>query len=91
MREVSFAESSCTSAPAKSAPVKLMEAMFAKIGRCESWRHALIYLFRYGDFEAASLAELEVQNDRARGPLPGIPIEFRDLFDVTITPPICGF
>ena len=71
-------------------PIDLVEQCFAAIDRWEQHVHAWVFVDReYALAEAKRLTE-ELAKGRYRGPLHGIPIGVKDIYDVFDWPTACG-
>jgi aspartyl-tRNA(Asn)/glutamyl-tRNA(Gln) amidotransferase subunit A len=63
-------------------PQAYVAACFARIDRYDPALDAFIETDREGAFEAARVAQQEIAAGRWRGPLHGVPVALKDLFDV---------
>jgi Asp-tRNA(Asn)/Glu-tRNA(Gln) amidotransferase A subunit family amidase len=71
-------------------PVDLVEQCLEAVERWEHHVHAWVFIDRaYARAEAKRLTE-ELENNRHRGPLHGIPIGVKDIYDVFDWPTACG-
>ncbi len=71
-------------------PIDLVEQCFDAIDRWEKHVHAWVFVDReYARAEAKRLTD-ELANNKYRGPLHGIPIGVKDIFDVFDWPTACG-
>lgn len=66
----------------KTTPRDLVEQCLAAIDRWENRVHAWVFVDRHGARAAADRLTQELQAGKYRGPLHGIPIGVKDLFDV---------
>ena len=62
-------------------PVELTQACLARIERLNPTLNAFITVMAESAMESARMAESEIQRGRWRGPLHGVPIALKDLFD----------
>jgi aspartyl-tRNA(Asn)/glutamyl-tRNA(Gln) amidotransferase subunit A len=65
----------------KVSPVDLTKACLARIDRANPSLNAFITITRESAFQQAGVAESEVMRGNWRGPLHGVPIALKDLFD----------
>ena len=65
----------------KVSPVELTQACLARIGRLNPKLNAFITVTADSGLAEAHAAEADIQHGRWRGPLHGIPIALKDLFD----------
>jgi Asp-tRNA(Asn)/Glu-tRNA(Gln) amidotransferase A subunit family amidase len=71
-------------------PVDLVEQCFAAMDQWEKHVHAWVFVDReYAMAEAKRLTD-ELQKNQYRGPLHGIPLGIKDIFDVYDWPTACG-
>ena len=63
-------------------PVEVVEALLARIAEYNDRVKAFIYINRDGALQEARQAEAEIQRGGYRGPLHGIPVAYKDIFDV---------
>jgi aspartyl-tRNA(Asn)/glutamyl-tRNA(Gln) amidotransferase subunit A len=63
------------------APTELLEAHLARIDKTNGKLNAFVTVMREEAVDTARLAEAEIQNGNHRGPLHGIPIALKDLFN----------
>ena len=70
-------------------PVELMRALIDRIDRLDPAINAFIRLDRDHALREAATAEIEIRGGRARGPLAGIPVGIKDIFDVAGLPTTC--
>ncbi|MCC6236057.1 MAG: amidase [Dehalococcoidia bacterium] len=78
---LSIAEASRRIEAKELSPVALTEAVFARIVATDSQVHAYVRLMRHSALEEARAAEGRAQAGARLGPLDGIPIAVKDLFD----------
>jgi aspartyl-tRNA(Asn)/glutamyl-tRNA(Gln) amidotransferase subunit A len=71
-------------------PVELTRGVLARIEATEPVVHAYVWVLADDALAAAREAERELRAGRDRGPLHGIPIAVKDLFDVAGVPTRCG-
>jgi Asp-tRNA(Asn)/Glu-tRNA(Gln) amidotransferase A subunit family amidase len=64
-------------------PVELTRAYLDRIERFNSTLHAYVRVLHDDALAAARAAEAEIMADRHRGPLHGIPIGLKDIYDTT--------
>ena len=62
-------------------PVELTQAFFDRIADTDDRLHSFITLLHEGAMGEARAAEAEIRSGRYRGPLHGIPIALKDLYD----------
>ncbi|MDR7542737.1 MAG: amidase [Armatimonadota bacterium] len=63
-------------------PVAVLEAHLARIDQLEGSVGAWVHIDRSGALEAARAMEAEARTGRFRGPLHGVPVGVKDIFDV---------
>ncbi len=63
----------------KASPVEILEAVLARIERCEPSINAFVVLDRDGALEAARRAEAAVMAGATLGPLHGVPVTIKDI------------
>jgi Asp-tRNA(Asn)/Glu-tRNA(Gln) amidotransferase A subunit family amidase len=68
----------------------VLDCCFDQVDRWEPKVHAWVVLDRDGAIEQARLLDEELKAGNDRGPLHGIPIGIKDLFDVKGLPTACG-
>jgi aspartyl-tRNA(Asn)/glutamyl-tRNA(Gln) amidotransferase subunit A len=71
-------------------PVELLDACFERIERYEPRVHAWVFLDRPGARRDAERRTEEMKQGRSRGPLHGIPLAIKDIFDVFDWPTAAG-
>lgn len=71
-------------------PVEVVEALVARISEINDRVRAFIFLNREPALEEARQAEKEIRQGQYRGPLHGIPVAHKDLFDVRGLPTTAG-
>lgn len=71
-------------------PIDLVEQCFAAIDRWEPHVHAWVFVDREYALEEAKRLTAELEKNRYRGPLHGIPIGVKDIYDVFDWPTACG-
>jgi Asp-tRNA(Asn)/Glu-tRNA(Gln) amidotransferase A subunit family amidase len=71
-------------------PVDLVEQCFAAIDRWEKHVHAWVFVDREFALAEAKRLTAELEKNRYRGPLHGIPIGVKDIYDVFDWPTACG-
>jgi aspartyl-tRNA(Asn)/glutamyl-tRNA(Gln) amidotransferase subunit A len=71
-------------------PVDLLEQCLRRIDRYEERVRAWVYIDRDGAREQAERLTSELKQNNYRGPLHGIPIGIKDIFDVFDMPTGCG-
>jgi Asp-tRNA(Asn)/Glu-tRNA(Gln) amidotransferase A subunit family amidase len=71
-------------------PLDLVEQCLANIDRWERHVHAWVFIDRDGARAAAEKLGAELNRGHHRGPLHGIPIAIKDIFDVADWPTACG-
>lgn len=83
---LTLAQASAAIAARELSPVELVDAAFERIGAREPEINAFVSVWEEAAREQALEAERDIQNGRYRGPLHGIPIALKDLFDVADQP-----
>jgi aspartyl-tRNA(Asn)/glutamyl-tRNA(Gln) amidotransferase subunit A len=83
------AEAARQFAARKLSPVELLTALLARIDRLDPKLHAFIRLDADAAMTAARAAEAEIAAGRVRGPLHGVPVGIKDIFDVAGLPTTC--
>jgi aspartyl-tRNA(Asn)/glutamyl-tRNA(Gln) amidotransferase subunit A len=73
-----------------TSPLDLLDICLANIDRYEDRVHAWVFVDREGAREEAQRLTDEVKRGRVRGPLHGIPIAVKDIFDVCNWPTAAG-
>ncbi len=71
-------------------PVDLVEQCFAAIDRWEPHVKAWVFVDREGALAEARRLTAELEAGKSRGPLHGIPLGIKDIFDVFDWPTACG-
>ena len=71
-------------------PIDLVEQCFAAIDRWEPLVHAWVFVDREYAMHEAKRLTAELEENHYRGPLHGIPIGVKDIFDVFDWPTACG-
>lgn len=74
----------------QASPVELAEACLARIDELEPVLNAFVLVTRESALAEARAAEREIASGNYRGPLHGIPVSVKDLFDATGTPTTAG-
>ncbi len=75
---------------ARLSPVELIESALARLEQTESQLHAFVHVDAEGARAAARIAEAEIARGDYRGPLHGIPIAVKDIFDLQGVPTRCN-
>src|SRR5436190_11425767 len=70
--------------------VQVVERCLAQIDEWEPRVHAWVSVDREGALHTARERDRELQDDRARGPLHGIPLGIKDIIDVAGVPTAAG-
>ena len=83
---LTLAQASAAIAARELSPVELVDAALARIGAREPEINAFVSVWEEAAREQALEAERDIQHGRYRGPLHGIPIALKDLFDVAGQP-----
>lgn len=83
---LTIAEAATLIAARRLSPVELIEACLERTAALDRHLHAFIHLDAEAAFEAARVAEREIMAGHYRGALHGIPIAFKDIFDVAGVP-----
>ena len=71
-------------------PVEITTASLARIEATESALHAWVIVDAERALDAAAQAEREIMAGEDRGPLHGVPIGIKDIYDVASLPTRCG-
>src|SRR4029077_9643035 len=71
-------------------PIDLLESCLARIDKYESRVHAWVFVDRQGAWAEAERLTQELRRGDRRGPLHGIPIGIKDIFDVFDWPTAAG-
>lgn len=71
-------------------PVEVTRACLERIAATEPALHAWVVVDAEGALAAAAHAEAELQAGNDRGPLHGVPVGIKDIFDVAGLPTRCG-
>ena len=83
---LTLAQASAAIAARELSPVELVDAAVERIGAREPEINAFVSVWVEAAREQALEAERDIQHGRYRGPLHGIPIALKDLFDVADQP-----
>lgn len=83
---LTLAQASAAIAARELSPVELVDAAVERIGAREPEINAFVSVWEVAAREQALEAERDIQHGRYRGPLHGIPIALKDLFDVAGQP-----
>jgi len=83
------AEAARAIAAREISPVELMQALLDRIGRLDPKLNIFIRLDGEAALAAARAAEAEIRAGRPRGPLHGVPVGIKDIFDVAGLPTTC--
>jgi len=78
---LSVAEAAALIAAKRRSPVELVRAYLARIERLDSTLHTYVRVLHDEALTAARAAEAEIAAGRHRGPLHGIPIGLKDIYD----------
>ncbi len=78
---LSVADASARIAGGELSPVRLAEAVFARIEATEPQINAYVRLMRASALDEAAAAEARAQRGERLGPLDGIPVAVKDLYD----------
>ena len=70
-------------------PVELVRHLLERTEALDQKLHAYIRLDAEGALDAARTAEKEIAQGRIRGPLHGVPVGVKDIFDVATLPTTC--
>jgi aspartyl-tRNA(Asn)/glutamyl-tRNA(Gln) amidotransferase subunit A len=70
-------------------PVELVRHLIQRAGTLDPKLHAYIRIDPEGALDAAAAAEKEIAQGRIRGPLHGVPVGVKDIFDVATLPTTC--
>jgi aspartyl-tRNA(Asn)/glutamyl-tRNA(Gln) amidotransferase subunit A len=70
-------------------PVELVQHLIKRAGTLNPKLHAYIRIDPEGALDAARTAEKEIAQGRIRGPLHGVPVGVKDIFDVATLPTTC--
>lgn len=74
----------------RTTPIELLESCLARIDKYESRVHAWVFVDRQGAWAEAERLTQELRRGERRGPLHGIPIGIKDIFDVFDWPTAAG-
>jgi Asp-tRNA(Asn)/Glu-tRNA(Gln) amidotransferase A subunit family amidase len=74
----------------KTTCLEILESCLAQVDEWEPKVHAWVVLDRERAIEQARGLDVELRNDKDRGPLHGIPIGIKDIIDVAGLPTACG-
>jgi aspartyl-tRNA(Asn)/glutamyl-tRNA(Gln) amidotransferase subunit A len=80
--DLPVSQSSVLLRSAQVSPVEYVQAVFERIDRYDGALNAFIATDRDGAMAAAEVAEQEIRSGHWRGPLHGVPVALKDLFDV---------
>lgn len=89
LHHLTIAEASSRIASKELSPVELTEAVLARIEAKNGTLNAYVHIDADGAMDAARAAEAEVANGASRGPLHGIPIGLKDIYDTLDMPTTC--
>src|SRR4051794_26920671 len=78
---LSIAEASALFDAGKLSPVELTQALFDRIDATDGAVHSYVRLMRRSALEEAAASESRAKQGKRQGPLDGIPIGVKDLFD----------
>lgn len=90
MSELTISEASQLLRDGELSPVELTKACLDQIDKLNPTLNAFITVMHDDALEAARTAEQEIEQGQWRGPLHGIPIGLKDLFDTAWTRTTCG-
>lgn len=71
-------------------PVELLEHLLARIDALDSQLHVFTRLDADFAMDAARVAEREIAAGRSRGPMHGVPVGIKDIFDIAGLPTTCN-
>src|SRR5438128_204016 len=71
-------------------PIELFDACLERIDRLEPRVHAWVFVDREGARAEAERLDAELRRGQTRGPLHGIPVAIKDIFDVFDWPTAAG-
>ena len=71
-------------------PVEVVQAHLARIAEWNDTLRAFVFIDEEGATHAARVAETEIRRDGRRTPLHGIPIGYKDVYDVAGMPTTAG-
>ena len=83
---LTIAEAASLFAARKLSPVELTRAYLDRIERLNSTLHAYVRVLHEEALASARAAENELMAGRSRGPLHGIPIALKDIYDTAGIP-----
>jgi aspartyl-tRNA(Asn)/glutamyl-tRNA(Gln) amidotransferase subunit A len=86
---LSAAQAARDFATRKLSPVELVQALLVRTAAVDPQINAYIRLDAEGALAAARVAEAEIAAGRIRGPLHGVPVGVKDIFDVAGLPTTC--
>src|SRR5205085_12029263 len=87
---LSIADASALFEAGKLSPVELTQALFDRIDATDGAVHSYVRLMRRTALEEAAASEARIKAGQRRGPLDGIPIAGKDLFDTAGTVTTAG-
>lgn len=90
MTRLTISEASQLLRDGELSPVELTEACLAQIEKLNPTLNAFITVTHEEALDAARTAEAEIEQGQWRGPLHGIPIGLKDIFDTAWTRTTCG-
>ena len=82
LTELSLTSAAALLRPGKLSPVEYVTAFLDRIDRYDEALNAFISVDREGALQAAGEAEREIAKGNWRGPLQGVPVALKDIFDV---------
>ena len=85
-KQLTIAEASALIAKRKLSPVELTKDCLARIGRLDERLHSFILVLEEAALASARRAEQEIMAGRSRGPLHGIPIGLKDIYNTRGVP-----
>jgi aspartyl-tRNA(Asn)/glutamyl-tRNA(Gln) amidotransferase subunit A len=90
LTELSLAEVSRLIASRKASPVEVTQACLDRIAKLDPLLNSFISTFAEQALSDARRGEEAIQSGRSRGPLHGVPVAVKDLFDIAGTPTTAG-
>src|ERR1700751_6379574 len=83
---LTIAEAGALTGKRELSPVELSESRLARIERLDGKLHSFIRVLREPALAAARVAEAEIMAGNRRGPLHGIPIGLKDIYETKGVP-----
>jgi aspartyl-tRNA(Asn)/glutamyl-tRNA(Gln) amidotransferase subunit A len=90
LARLGIAELGTLIAKGEASPVEVMQSTLARIDRLDGGLNAFLSVYPDQALAAAAKAEKELSNGQSRGPLHGVPLGIKDLFEVEGMTRTCG-